>query len=597
MAEAYIASIEEELTCCVCYELFVHPHTPKELNCPHVICELCLKLLVKIGAIIECPNCRVITKLPKDGVPALRTNLGLCNLAEKHVKYLKRQQCEIDHQTNSQAKDDQVHVCSRNRGETDLVCETCFLITNQENIFVDLYDQYTQQFKDVKRSHEDQLKYLRQIVSKIRNLYQREFQDLEVTKQKVLLSIADEEKKIDASGREAKAKVDRQCSNLKAELQIMHEPKLQECQQQEEVLRRKASEFQKILADAKQTEVNTHHEFVKQIDILITKLKILESQQTVPYDVKQHPENVKFQTEQLKFQIGRLTLEQRAATRKHNQDMQRKLNLSTELCGFHGKIESVASNVNGSGSVLTVSENNSNEAHIYCKRRNGQYKRQFSFSVPDDYEKMVDNETGRTCVAIGGDGKIYVARNRTVHKFSPTGENHNVLYTCKQKSSGYFTCIAVIPDGRIIVSNSAKSAIMILTPDGKLVKTIQTRCVPTSIAVVKETQFAVCCEKEGQIDVVDLDTGQGKLTVSVRCRNPSTIYCDKETDSLLVSGYSDTHDDVVIEQYSLATGGFIACIVQGLGCSPAMTFAGNDTLVVGDDEVVKIYSAVYSIAV
>ena len=375
----------------------------------------------------------------------------------------------------------------------------------------------------------------------------------------------------------------------------MHEPKLQECQQQEKVLRRKASEFQKILADAKLTEANTRHEFVKQIDILTTKLKILESQQTVPY-VKQHPENVKFQTEQLQFQIGRLTLEQTAATaRKCNQDIQRKLNLSTELCGFHGKIESVASN--SSGSVLTVSENNSNEAHIYCKRRNGQYKRRLSFSVPGDYEKMVDYETGRTCVAIGGDGRIYVARNREVHRFSPTEENHNVLYTCKQKSSGYFTSIAVIPDGRIMVSNSAKSAIMILTPDGKLVQTIQTRCVPTSIAVVMETQVAVCCEKEGQIDVVDLDTGQGKLTVSVRCRNPSTICCDKETDSLLVSGYSDTQDGVVIEQYSLATGGFIACIVQGLGCFPAMTFAGNDTLVVGDDEVVKIYSAVYSIAV
>ena len=86
-------------------------------------------------------------------------------------------------------------------------------------------------------------------------------QDLEVKEQKILFSIADEEKKIDASGREAKARVDRQCSDLKAELRRKHAPKLQEYQQQKETLKRRASELQRILADAKKSEDMTGHYF------------------------------------------------------------------------------------------------------------------------------------------------------------------------------------------------------------------------------------------------------------------------------------------------------------------------------------------------
>ena len=83
MAHAYVTSVEDELTCCVCFELFVDPHSTRELICPHVICELCLKKLMKEGC-VECPKCRVLTNVPKDGVIAIRTSLALRNLAEKH---------------------------------------------------------------------------------------------------------------------------------------------------------------------------------------------------------------------------------------------------------------------------------------------------------------------------------------------------------------------------------------------------------------------------------------------------------------------------------------------------------------------------------
>ena len=47
---AYAASMEEELTCSVCFELFVvRTHAPKEFYCAHVICEICMKPLLSSG--------------------------------------------------------------------------------------------------------------------------------------------------------------------------------------------------------------------------------------------------------------------------------------------------------------------------------------------------------------------------------------------------------------------------------------------------------------------------------------------------------------------------------------------------------------------
>ena len=47
---AYAASMEEELTCSVCFELFVvKTPAPKEFYCAHVICEICMKPLLSSG--------------------------------------------------------------------------------------------------------------------------------------------------------------------------------------------------------------------------------------------------------------------------------------------------------------------------------------------------------------------------------------------------------------------------------------------------------------------------------------------------------------------------------------------------------------------
>ena len=95
-AAAYAASMEEELTCSVCFEVFVDPNTPKELDCSHVICEVCVKSMIRPhrhhDRVVDCPECRKITKVPDADVTRLKTNRRLRNLAEKHQEHMMKNQ-------------------------------------------------------------------------------------------------------------------------------------------------------------------------------------------------------------------------------------------------------------------------------------------------------------------------------------------------------------------------------------------------------------------------------------------------------------------------------------------------------------------------
>ena len=67
-----LQKLNEQLICPICLE----PYTdPKLLQCFHVFCENCLKLLARQtpqGQVVECPNCRQPTSLPQNGVPSLQ---------------------------------------------------------------------------------------------------------------------------------------------------------------------------------------------------------------------------------------------------------------------------------------------------------------------------------------------------------------------------------------------------------------------------------------------------------------------------------------------------------------------------------------------
>ncbi|RVE64928.1 hypothetical protein OJAV_G00130640 [Oryzias javanicus] len=86
-------SLEEDLTCSVCYQLF---SDPRVLPCSHTFCKPCLENLLQtsnnhsvwrpLRPPIKCPNCRSVVELPPAGVDALPSNVSLRAIIEKYQR-------------------------------------------------------------------------------------------------------------------------------------------------------------------------------------------------------------------------------------------------------------------------------------------------------------------------------------------------------------------------------------------------------------------------------------------------------------------------------------------------------------------------------
>ena len=590
MAHSYESSIEEELTCSICYELFVDPNTPKELNCPHVVCELCVEKIIAQG-VLECPECRVITELPKDGVDALKTNYRVRNLAEKHQKFLESQQQPLDLSLDD---DEQFNLpsCHRHEGKKlQYICETCDETVCHECVSINHCDRTKHEVKTVNDAQKYQLKNVEMKFKDIETIMfecQAMYQELGISEEKIACAISTSDMIIEAAAAEAKMKVDIHCAQLKAEVRKRHDPKLQKILREKSILQNKIMELQQAL---KLSNVSAGSNLdLRQTKILYEYLTAVRERQDNTVLVQYHPDDVKFEANQLVPQLGFIKYEERSDTTKviMIRHIPRKLQLNSEITGFQHGIANITSNKNGT--VIAVSEWSSNQVHIYFKQNIFQYKKVLSLTVPDDYG------TKANFVAIAADGRIYVARDRGIHMYSASGVYQKVLHVCSEHVTNcifvHYRCIATTQDGRIIVANYAKSAVVILTSDGDVLKSIPARDRPNYITVINDSQVAVGYLWQRRIvHVINLDSGLETCSITLKCAYSLAICYDEESNSLLVTGRDKRNKgNYVIEQYSLTTGYFIARIAHGLRRPMTMTFAGNDTLLACHDNRIKVYS-------
>ena len=114
MAEAAaVKKLEDQLNCPVCLDTFTDP---KQLQCNHIYCQLCLRKLVERDQqgqlILTCPNCRQVTPVPANGVaglqPAFQTN-RLLDILKEHKK----------------AKEGALYCADHQERELELYCESC----------------------------------------------------------------------------------------------------------------------------------------------------------------------------------------------------------------------------------------------------------------------------------------------------------------------------------------------------------------------------------------------------------------------------------------------------------------------------------------
>ena len=197
MAHSYVASIEDSLSCCVCFELFVDPHTPKDLNCPHVICAVCLKRLVKVGA-IDCPQCRVITRVPEKGVAALKTNLGIRNVAETHQRHLQKKDQAIQPPSLIISQVDKVPVCPNHDEKMHFFCTTCDNFVCRACTVIN-HKQPQHQIQEVKVLHREQMQQVTATITKLEQdalLCKKTSREISGTKLQILSTIQKEDAEI-----------------------------------------------------------------------------------------------------------------------------------------------------------------------------------------------------------------------------------------------------------------------------------------------------------------------------------------------------------------------------------------------------------------
>ena len=206
--ESFARTIEEELTCPICLDIFVEPKILP--GCAHVCCEDCIRQMLKESktASIDCPECRKEVSLTMGRVAKLKTNFRLRNMANKHSRDGDVKGCDgAGVAICSKHEDEKMHLYCVSCNV--MVCQLCFLESHggSRHSVVGVRGKYKQQKVEMNAI----LKQTRTNVEKERKLaqeVQHAIEDLEVSQEK-------EQKRIDVF-------IQREINSINAHAQTLH---------------------------------------------------------------------------------------------------------------------------------------------------------------------------------------------------------------------------------------------------------------------------------------------------------------------------------------------------------------------------------------
>ena len=609
MAHAYnyVASLEEELTCCICTELFIDPHTPKDLQCPHVICVICLGRIATAGNVIECPQCRVITTLSSSsGVAGLRTNLSLRNLAEKHHNYVGSDQLETVPENAGDVQDSSSGggaVCAQHpTDETKLYCFTCDAFVCQQcsaaaNHDKDNHDQHD--VKDLELVRGENTKKLLLVIKKLEQASRSwERKAIKITDQerRIMSGIRTEEEKIDLAVTSAVAIARDQGNAFKTEIRAKHANTLWQCRGQTELMQKRLRRIGDAVDYARAVmSAPSCHDFLMQHRALGRKLDEME-RADMPQtedelstqhnneeekEEKEKEEKVEFKADGMTVKIGVIHLKRGGynAIPRSTAGLRRKLVFVADLRSFAGWVTSLASSK--SGDILAISERK--KVHIYRSKTDVGYAMHTKFKLPGD-------RYDTSHLAMASNGNLLVTKGSNILTFTTTGEFLGRMTSAiKGIKLVKLSCIATMPDGRIVVGDKGQSVIVVYSPEGtKLLKYFDTPIKPRNITAVGDSHVAISQYDAHKVCVVNLKSGTTTLQISVA--GPMAVCYDVRTHSLLVAtGELRMYG---IMQYCAFTGALVSRIGHQPGalCNPwAITFLGDGMLAVADEQVVNLY--------
>lgn len=638
MAATYEDSVEEDLSCPLCFELFVDPHTPKELDCPHINCLVCLEQIINgWRPTLECPECRAKTVVPPGGVTNLKTNLRIRSLAEKHQSHMKRKRSsgvkpEID---TSGAQ-----ICPNHVGEkVHFYCTTCKVTACQACIVLKHEPRSRHNIKDVQEiyaEHEEEIKVIIDKADKDAMKWEKAARDVEDQAENYKVVLMTEELKID----NILASIKQQGQALKDELNSSSAKHLENFEKHREELLQRSQDIHAATADAKKlVDEASCHEYVAKHDKIAADIINMTMLNPEMYKDKYGPPTtLKFTPNAQAFKLGTFDsvlqqnprkpvpktaakpapktatkpaprVAQRPASvtkipREHEymtinkppeadqtsasaflvqQNRVRKLTLIQEIKDFKREISGIGVGIRGS---LAVCSKYQGLVQLYDKDpMTRKYKKQA-------YYKLPVRAWGPQDVAVSPSGDHLVARMECIEIYDKSGTYKGDINTrTNRDSSGSLgmVCVTVTPNGHIVAGDRDLQNITVHQSTDFVRYDIG--IAPDRLTPVRNSEVAIANREQG-VCIVDLNTGRKILNIPIL--KAYGVCYDRQTNCILVGRQDDAHlaeDRGVIDQYSCVTGERIGRIAQGLIHPRAMAFMpGGLLLAVADVNVVKIYN-------
>ena len=634
-ASASVIDMEDDLSCPVCKELFVDPHTPRTLpKCGHVCCEICLNQLPRsLLGMKNCPECRaeispdldifsriernlnldwsndeLMLNLSCDELASLPINFRLRNLAEQHLA--QQQQLEKD------ADDDPpITMCPSYGHEKEvayyctkcnmLACEDC---TNLKHRGSGHDVDGVKEMYDKQKAHMQS--FVGQVDGDIRRVKGRKVQ-LETRIAQVNVAQEEIEKEI--------YKSTETCLNMIIE----HKNELLRLSQMETkmkiaVLDCEAASIDRgiQLAETSREEITqmlnnkSDYNFLTQHDYLAANLKQIGGEEfTGPIKVSPYA-TVRFESHKLCADFGCILPIAPGTVRK--------LELLQTLDGF--KNASIVA-CSPDGMLLVVCDIQQMLAIVYEKGAGGLYVQSRTLSLKSAKSmlrlKSAKNKDTPRDASVYSDGTLLVARGSIgIEVYAPDGSHQKTIRTDNTRTMPTFllkedACsVAIEARGKIFVGNLTSRVITEHNPMGygAVLRTIPTKIPPAHIAIIEDTHIAISDGISGEVSVIEIgairesEQERDPATETLRVKTPSVvrgIAYDAQTECLLIAkmdSRDDTPEDAipdtgVIEQYYCNTSSLIAigCLATGLHNVGGMALILEKYLAVADTNTVKIY--------
>ena len=553
MAEAFVTAAEDELSCPICLELFVEPNVPKDLpGCDHVVCEVCLKKIEKtvIGRrrVINCPECRKDTDLPKGGVEALRTNRKVRNLAEKHPrdKLVKDTTTNITKDVQTVRKEDLESILNEKRSRIDQGKKVLQELKNVHDL--------VQQAQDA-----EELK-VTECAEEYINIVHARMQSLHAELKK--------------AGQEKKLKLEDKINELDAQIQNA-----------EESFRHVSDRTLKILTsdqseDGKEdvTDVNSLHDILKTISVDIPRVSFSD----------RAPATFRKDVTQPEINLGRLIYEVHAVTPEVKSKITRGATPNMTTGPISLKLKQILDDFNSTRIAwspknwLVISVGRK-RLIVLCQKQHDMFKPERTWQVECSFQPGG--------VAVSGDGtQIFVALWTDVWVYSPVGK---FLRKFRGTQNGVHS-IKVTTTDRILVGYYHGNVITEHNPRGDVIRTVKTSIKPYFMTLIRA---------QGNTHIAMSDFEKGKVTVIRSVINPHTpvqqtlnisipevrgICYDEAANSLLAI----TRNGACVDQFCAATGRFVSRVLEGLNSAWDLSISAEKILAVSTGEGIKLYQVV-----